>query len=104
MMTDRIVETNTVISRLRDGVSCDDSQGKRCRMMEARSGCTCAMAADEIERLRAALESCESWVDRWTTHAGNCEGGDRCTCGRAAVLYEAGVALRGLNEQLGGTE
>lgn len=47
----------------------------------------------EIERLRAALRSCEAWIDRWTKHVGQCEGGNKCTCGRTAVLYEAGAAL-----------
>jgi hypothetical protein len=48
------------------------------------------------EQLREALESCQSWIDRWTQHVGNCKGGERCTCGRAAVLYDASAAL---NEQ-----
>lgn len=47
----------------------------------------------EIERLRAALATCESWVDRWTKHVGTCKGGDKCTCGRSAVLHEARAAL-----------
>ena len=51
-----------------------------------------AQADAEIERLRAALETCASWIDRWTTHVGNCEGGDKCTCGRTAVLFEARAA------------
>lgn len=51
----------------------------------------------EIERLREALASCEAWIDRWTKHVGNCEGADKCTCGRTAVLFEARAAL---NEQL----
>jgi uncharacterized Fe-S radical SAM superfamily protein PflX len=47
----------------------------------------------ENERLRAALESCESWIDRWTNHVGTCKGGDKCTCGRTAILFEAKAAL-----------
>lgn len=47
----------------------------------------------EIDRLRAALSSCESWIDRWTKHVGNCQGGEKCTCGRSAVLYEASTIL-----------
>lgn len=39
--------------------------------------------------LRAALGSCASWIDRWTSHVGTCKGGDKCTCGRTAVLFEA---------------
>lgn len=56
--------------------------------------------AQEIARLtaerdaaREALESCASWIDRWTSHVGRCEGGDKCTCGRTAVLAEARDAL-----------
>jgi hypothetical protein len=49
-------------------------------------------AADEIERLRAALESCASWIDRWTSHVGNCAGGVKCTCGRTAILFDARAA------------
>ena len=52
-----------------------------------------AEAAAEIERLTAALESCESWIDRWTSHVASCEGGDKCTCGRQTILYEARAAL-----------
>lgn len=48
---------------------------------------------DEIERRRRALGSCASWIERWTQHVGACKGGDRCTCGRTTVLYEAGAAL-----------
>lgn len=47
----------------------------------------------ENERLKEALASCESWIDRWTGHIGVCEGGDKCTCGRSAILYEARAAL-----------
>ena len=59
------------------------------------------VAADEIERLRAenerlreALASSESWISRWAKHVGNCSGSDEtCTCGRAAILFEARAAL-----------
>ena len=57
------------------------------------------MTVNETEKqpsdpVRDALESCEAWIDRWTSHVGNCEGEDhRCTCGRAAVLNEARAAL-----------
>ena len=43
--------------------------------------------------LREALETCESWIDRWTSHVASCEGGDKCTCGRTAILYEVRAAL-----------
>lgn len=39
--------------------------------------------------LLEALRSCESWIDRWTAHIGNCKGGNECSCGRSAVLHEA---------------
>lgn len=55
----------------------------------------------EIERLRAenadlrgALESCSSWMDRWSCHVHACAGGDECTCGRSAILFEARSALQ----------
>lgn len=38
-----------ILSRLRDGLC-----AVRCRVMDARSGCDCAIAADEIELLHAA--------------------------------------------------
>lgn len=36
-----------ILTRLRNGLC-----AIRCRVMNARSGCDCAIAADEIERLR----------------------------------------------------
>lgn len=48
--------------------------------------------AAEIAKLRSALASCASWIDRWTAHVGRCEGGNKCTCGRTAVLAEAAFA------------
>lgn len=47
----------------------------------------------ENERLRAAVSSCQSWIERWTGHVGNCKGGAGCTCGRSAVLFDAANAL-----------
>jgi hypothetical protein len=41
--------TTDLVTQLRVGEMC----APPCRMMEARSGCLCAAAADEIERLRA---------------------------------------------------
>jgi hypothetical protein len=41
-----------IVERLRRGEACINDP---CRMMDARSGCCCAEAADEIERLREAL-------------------------------------------------
>lgn len=45
------------------------------------------------ETIIEALESCESWIERWTEHVGSCPGGYQCTCGRTAVLSEARAAL-----------
>lgn len=56
------------------------------------------IVATEIERLRAALGSAASWIERWAGHVGKCEGGSACTCGRSAVLYDARTTLD--NEQL----
>lgn len=52
-----------------------------------------AEAGREKEWLQAPLKSCEAWIDRWTDHVGHCRGGDECTCGRTAILYESRVAL-----------
>lgn len=46
-----------LVERLREGLPCEE--GMVCRVKEARSGCRCAEAADEIERLRAALQDIE---------------------------------------------
>lgn len=54
---------------------------------------TCEELAEENVLLRFALESCQSWIERWTKHVGSCEGGDKCTCGRTAVLHEASAIL-----------
>lgn len=53
----------------------------------------CEELAEKNERLRSALESCQSWIDLWAPHAGACQGNDCCTCGRRAILYEANEAL-----------
>jgi hypothetical protein len=43
-----------IVERMRRGEPCADfGVDKTCRAKEARSGCTCAEVADEIERLRA---------------------------------------------------
>ena len=57
-------------------------------------------AADEIERLRDALASAASWIDRWCDHVGNCSGDDMtCTCGRSALVYEMNAALAPAQEK-----
>ena len=45
-----------IAKRLRNGDLCR-SGNDLCKVRDARSGCECAIAADEIERLRAALEA-----------------------------------------------
>jgi len=62
---------------------------KSCQCCDARIDGVITGLIDEIERLRAIVRSCESWIERWTGHAGNCQGGEKCTCGRTLVLYEA---------------
>ena len=61
--------------------------------LRGRDDKLCTDAADEIERLALALGSSAAWIDRWTGHVGKCAGGDKCTCGRTAILYEARTAL-----------
>lgn len=43
--------------------------------------------------LMEALRSCEAWIDRWTSHVGNCKGGNECSCGRSAISHEARAAI-----------
>jgi hypothetical protein len=53
-----------------------------------------AEAADEIEKLRAALKGAEAWLDRWASHVGSCVFvPETCTCGRDFVLRECREAL-----------
>jgi hypothetical protein len=51
-----------IVERLRKGLELCHATGK-CRIMDARSGCECAEAADEIERLRAALRAPVDFTD-----------------------------------------
>jgi hypothetical protein len=44
-----------IIAWYRNGGECAE-RGEQCRVMEAASGCNCALAADEITRLRAEVE------------------------------------------------
>jgi hypothetical protein len=57
----------------------------------------CAEAASlaaENERLTAALDGAEAWLDRWAQHVGVCRGGDLCTCGLSFIRLEARAALK----------
>lgn len=42
-----------IVERLRSGELCGED---RCRVMDEAGGCTCAVAADEITRLRTEVE------------------------------------------------
>lgn len=51
---------------MRQGGPCIELN-ERCKVMDAASGCACAKAAAEIERLRAALRDladCKTFTDR----------------------------------------
>jgi hypothetical protein len=59
-----------IVERLRAGEPCNEDGNLPCKVRDARSGCACTIAADEIaklraevERLRAALKhyACECW-------------------------------------------
>jgi hypothetical protein len=45
-----------IVERLNRGEGCLEEGGKTCISMDAESGCLCAIAADEITRLRAEVE------------------------------------------------
>ncbi len=34
-----------------------------------------------------------SWLESWGQHVGNCEGGDKCTCGLTRVKYDLSAAI-----------
>jgi hypothetical protein len=44
-----------LIKRLRDGEPCIECCNDRCKSMDARSACTCAEAADELEHMHNML-------------------------------------------------
>lgn len=81
-----------IVESLREGMICE-VEGAKCAVMDARSGCICAEAADEIEELRAKdqhwnehlrtaqdeikrLTAClkweQNWLERVGTHAPGC--------------------------------
>ncbi len=50
--------TSDIVERLRQGEPCTDASGNNaCRVKDAASGCTCAVAADTITTLRAEVET-----------------------------------------------
>lgn len=52
-----------IVERLRAGFQCAEI-GNRCRTMDTQSGCVCAEAADEIERLRGGMLKMASAMSR----------------------------------------
>lgn len=54
--------------------------------------CSKVIAA-EIERLRDVSETALSWLERWAEHVGDCETGDRCTCGLTAVRHGLTISI-----------
>lgn len=52
-----------IVERLRNGEPCRATSGVRCRFMDARYGCLCAIAADEITRLTAENEKLRKELD-----------------------------------------
>lgn len=56
-----------IVKSLRKGVPCIEAAGCEvsgpCKIMNAHSGCACAEAADEIERLRAGNRDLQLWWD-----------------------------------------
>jgi hypothetical protein len=49
-----------IVEKLHRGEGCLEEGGKTCISMDAESGCLCAIAADEITRLRAEVERLKS--------------------------------------------
>lgn len=54
-MIDKLAPASDLIARLRNGEPCIEFNDC-CEVMDARSGCTCAEAADELARLTAENE------------------------------------------------
>lgn len=54
-----MTNAQTLLYRLQTGANCSE-RGDRCRVLNAESGCDCAAAADEIERLsKVVKEHCQ---------------------------------------------
>jgi len=67
-----------IVERLRNG---GETCGlDRCRVREAKSGCTCAEAADTITTLRAENERLRDEVQTWIVHANNAIWSDSEEC------------------------
>ena len=79
-----------IVERLRNGEPCRATSGVRCRFMDARYGCLCAIAADEITRLTAENEKLRAAL--WDIHA-ICNNGPFVWAKRIRAI--ARVTLRG---------
>lgn len=53
-----------IAERLLTGEPCLEANGRPCRSMDAQSGCACAEAAAEINRLRTALADVEAKLEQ----------------------------------------
>lgn len=62
------VPSNDLLQRLRTGALCEQ-EGCRCHVINARSGCQCAEAADEIERLQRQVDALSIHASKWVTRA-----------------------------------
>jgi hypothetical protein len=81
-----------IIERLRAGEPCCADP---CRVLEARSGCLCATAADEIERLRAERNEALHQLSRTARFAGWWEGaGPWITQVLAECAHDLGSHIR----------
>jgi hypothetical protein len=52
-----------LLTRLRTGYLCE-VEGCKCHAIEARSGCQCAEAADEIDRQQAQIATLKGYIER----------------------------------------
>ena len=80
--------------RLEDDLVKLEAAAESLREYSSKQALDIVALGQEVGRLREALASSESWISRWAKHVGNCSGSDEtCTCGRAAILFEARAAL-----------
>jgi len=68
-MTDKLVSAESpapdIVTRLRAGYPCKEAAADGCcKVMDARSGCICAEAADELARLTAEVERLTKVVEQ----------------------------------------
>lgn len=82
------------IERLNEKIKEQADEIERLREQERKMTNHALERMEEIERLREALQTAESWIDRWTEHVGKCAGNEGCTCGRTLVLFECSSALQ----------